>query len=319
MKHPILTAWVPAALVATLVMAGCSRSRSPQPAAASSAPATGRSSVDVAKSPAAVRFSPPPMDAIPDTPFGDEVRRGRDIFVHTQKYAGNWVGNGLECANCHLDAGRLANAAPLWAAWGMYPAYRKKNGRVNTFAERLQGCFRYSMNGTPPPATSPVIVALEAYSYWLAKGAPTGVALAGRGYPKQGFKPPQPPDYARGKKVFQSRCSLCHGDHGQGQKVAGRYVFPPLWGPDSFNWGAGMHKLDNAAAFIKANMPIGRGGMLSDQQAWDVALFMDAHERPQDPRYNGNLAQTRKKYHDSPMSLYGTRVNGHLLGSSPSH
>ena len=104
----------------------------------------------------------------------------------------------------------------------------------------------------------------------------------------------------------------------RGRRSPGRYVFPPLWGPDSFNWGAGMHQLDNAAAFIKANMPLGRGGMLSDQQAWDVALFMDAHERPQDPRFTGNVAQTRKKYHDSPMSLYGTEVNGHVLGSAPS-
>jgi len=316
MKRHVLIGWVAAA---ALLAAGCSHSGSSSPATASSAPAAGRSTAVVAKSAAPEHFTPPPMDAIPDTPFGKEVRRGRAIFVHTQQNAGNWVGNGLDCANCHLDAGRLANAAPLWAAWGMYPAYRKKNGHVNTFAERLQGCFRYSMNGTPPPATSPVIVALEAYSYWLAKGAPTGVELAGRGYPKKGFKPPQPPDYARGKKVFLSHCALCHGSDGQGQEVAGRYVFPPLWGPDSFNWGAGMHKLDNAAAFIKANMPIGRGGMLSDQQAWDVALFMDAHERPQDPRYTGNLAQTRKKFHDSPMSLYGTRVNGHLLGSDPSH
>jgi thiosulfate dehydrogenase len=47
-------------------------------------------------------------------------------------------------------------------------------------------------------------------------------------------------------------------------------------------------------------------------------MFMDAHERPQDPRYNGDLAATRKAFHDTPMSLYGQRVNGRLLGSQPS-
>ena len=99
--------------------------------------------------------------------------------------------------------------------------------------------------------------------------------------------------------------------------MAGDYVFPPLWGPDSFNWGAGMHELDKAAAFIQANMPLSRGGMLSDQEAWDVAMFMDAHERPQDPRYDGDLAATRKAFHDTPMSLYGQRVNGRLLGAQP--
>jgi thiosulfate dehydrogenase len=97
----------------------------------------------------------------------------------------------------------------------------------------------------------------------------------------------------------------------------GRYVFPPLWGPESFNWGAGMHELDNAAAFIRANMPLGRGGMLEEQEAWDVAFFMNAHERPQDPRYTGDVAETRRRFHDDPMSPYGVVVNGHLLGSEP--
>ena len=109
----------------------------------------------------------------------------------------------------------------------------------------------------------------------------------------------------------------CHGDDGQGQKVAGRYVFPPLWGGDSYNWGAGMHQLDNAAGFIKANMPFGRGGSLSDQQAWDVAMFMNAHERPQDPRFKGDLAATRRQFHDDPNSLYGLEVDGRLLGADP--
>ncbi len=265
----------------------------------------------------ATAFTPPPESAIPAGPFGDVVRQGREIFLHTRKNASAYVGNGLNCVNCHLDAGRLANSAPLWGAYVMYPQYRSKNKHVNSYGERLQGCFRFSMNGKVPPLDSKEMVALETYSYWMASGAPVGVKLPGAGYPKKGFKPPQPPDYARGEKVFGASCALCHGADGQGQKEAGEYVFPPLWGPDSFNWGAGMHQLDNAAAFIKANMPLSRGGSLSDQDAWDVAMFMDAHERPQDPRYKGNLAQTRKQYHNTPMSLYGTEVNGHLLGSAP--
>ncbi len=298
-------------MLGALLLSGCSRSTqagATQPrahvAAAASAPAT---------------FQPPDESSIPDTPFGRMVREGEAIFTDTQHHAAGYVGNGLDCSNCHLDAGRRAHASPLWAAWGVYPAYRRKEGRVLTYAQRLQGCFRFSMNGSPPPADSRVIVALEAYSAWMSRGAPVGVSLPGRGYPKQGFKPPQPPDYARGEAVYRKDCALCHGPDGQGQKVAGDYVFPPLWGADSFNWGAGMHRLDNAAAFIKANMPLGRGGLLGDQEAWDVAMFVDAHERPQDPRFTGSVEQTRKRFHDSPMSLYGTVVDGRLLGSDPAH
>lgn len=316
MKMPMW--WMGA--IAVCALSACTQ-KSPGPAAVSPAPAASTAMTRVA--PAAptasqpTTFTPPSEAQIPDGPLGDVIRQGRDIFTDTPEHAKAYVGNGLSCSNCHLDAGRLANSAPLWGAYGVYPQYRKKNGHVNTFGERLQGCFRFSMNGKAPPLDSAEMVALETYAWWMAKGAPVGVVLKGAGYPKQGFKPPLPPDYARGETVFKKDCALCHGADGQGQQVAGRNVFPPLWGPQSFNWGAGMHQLDNAAAFIKANMPLSRGGSLSDQDAWDVAMFMDAHERPQDPRYTGDLGATRAKYHDTTDSLYGIEVNGHLLGSSP--
>lgn len=281
------------------------------PAAASAARAA--TVAKVAATPAA--FTPPAESSIPDNAFGAMVRKGRDIFMDTPTHAGEYVGNGLSCSNCHLDAGRRADSAPMWGAWGMYPAYRSKNKHVNTFAERLQGCFRYSMNGTAPAADSEVITALSTYAYWMAQGAPTGVKLAGAGYPKDGFAPPQAPDRARGRAVYDRDCALCHGADGQGLQMAGKNVFPPLWGRQSFNWGAGMHELNNAAAFIKANMPFSRGGSLSDQDAWDVALYMDSHERPQDPRFTGDVKATREQFHDSKWSLYGTEVDGHLLGS----
>jgi thiosulfate dehydrogenase len=97
--------------------------------------------------------------------------------------------------------------------------------------------------------------------------------------------------------------------------VGDTQVFPPLWGPQSYNWGAGMHKVDTAAAFIQANMPLGQGGTLSVQDSWDVARFINGHERPQDPRFTGDVAETRAKFHNSQQSLYGTQVNGQLLGS----
>jgi thiosulfate dehydrogenase len=261
-----------------------------------------------------VPFTPPAADSIPDDEFGKVVRRGEQIFVNTQENARKYVGNSLNCVNCHLDAGRKANASPLWAAYVAYPAYRSKNKHVNTFAERLQGCFKFSMNGKAPAADDEVLVALETYAYWLATGAPVRQAVAGRGYPSVP-KPAQAPDYARGQKLYAQHCALCHGANGEGQASGGKTAFPPLWGPKSFNWGAGMHDVKNAAAFIKANMPLGLGGTLSDQEAWDVAMFMDSHERPQDPRFAGSVAETRKKFHDEPTSMYGMTVNGHVLGS----
>ncbi len=258
-------------------------------------------------------FHPPPHGTIPDTPLGRTVRLGEEIFRHTGTAASAFVGNDLACSNCHIDAGRLANAGPMWAAWVAFPAYRGKNERVNTFAERLQGCFRYSMNGKPPPLGDKVLVALESYSAWLARGAPTGAEMPGRGYPKLP-KPGLPPDSARGAKIYAARCALCHGADGAGQSAVGRVVFPPVWGRRSYNWGAGMTQINSAAGFVKANMPLGLGNSLSDQEAWDVATFIDSQSRPQDPRFTGSVAETRAKFHDTPYSMYGLRVDGRVLG-----
>ena len=260
-------------------------------------------------------FTPPADDKIPDNEFGAMVKLGRDIFRDTQHNAKQFVGNSLQCANCHIDAGRLANSAPLWAAYVAFPTYRAKNGRVNTFQERLQGCFLYSMNGKAPPLGDKVLVAIESYAYYLAKGAPTGANLPGRGYPK--VPKVTKLDYANGQVVYAQKCALCHGPDGLGQKTSdGTTVFPPLWGKHSFNWGAGMGSITNAAAFIKANMPLSQGNTLTDQEAWDVAAYIDSQERPQDPRFKGSVADTRKAHHDSPMDMYGQTVNGVLLGQN---
>jgi len=260
-------------------------------------------------------FTPPAADAIPSGAFGDAVRHGQDIFLNPKKFAGQYVGNSMNCASCHLDAGRKAGSAPLWAAYVLYPAYRSKNGHVNTLAERLQGCFLYSMNGRMPPADSRTIMSLESYMYWMAKGAPTGVKLAGQGFPELA-KPAQPADYVRGQKVYTQHCALCHDADGKGQQDAsGHTVFPALWGDDSYNWGAGMHSIKTAAAFIHANMPLSQGGTLSEQEAWDVAYFINAHDRPQDPRFAGNLQATTKAHHGGPDDLYGQTVNGVTLGA----
>jgi thiosulfate dehydrogenase len=259
-------------------------------------------------------FEPPPEAALPDGEFGKIVRQGEQIFLHTRLNAGAYVGNTLDCAGCHLDAGRRARSAPMWGAYVAYPAFRSKDGAVSTFAARMQGCFLYSMNGKAPPLGDPVLVALESYAYWLAQGAPVGTKMEGAEYPKLPT-PALAADFTRGQHVYDARCALCHGPRGQGQVSGGQPAFPPLWGPQSFNWGAGMHQVGNAAGFIKANMPLSQGDSLSDQEAWDVALFMDSQDRPQDPRFADSVEATRIKFHDSPDSMYGRVVDGHLLGS----
>ena len=265
-------------------------------------------------------FQPPDELTIPDNDFGAAVERGRAIFTNTSTNAGEHVGNGLSCANCHLDAGREPNSAPMWAAWVAYPAYRSKNNQINTMQDRLMGCFSYSMNaqdsvsGGPPPFGDDIYRDLESYLYWLATGAPTNTAMEGGGFGPIDA-PALPYDPVRGETVYSENCAVCHGADGLGQKdLNGRYTFPPLWGADSYNWGAGMHQINNAAAFIKHNMPFSQPGSLSDQEAWDVAAFVNSHERPKDPRQTGTLEEARLQYHDGDQSYYGVEQNGVMIG-----
>ena len=223
------------------------------------------------------------LDALPRNPDGELVRQGYRIFIDTPTYAPQYSGNALSCGNCHLDAGQGPGAAPMWAAWGMYPAYLPRRHRISTFEERIQQCFRFSMNGVPPPLDSPVVQALAGYSQWLARGRPIGVELPGRGYPAV----PQTgsvPDAQRGQGLYQKRCAQCHGADGAGQpQGSGRPLFPPLWGSGSYNKGAGMHRVELLAGFLKGNMPYGNPD-LKDQDALDLAAWINGQKRPPDPQ-----------------------------------
>src|SRR5215469_13668262 len=175
----------------------------------------------------AFAFTPPDESAIPKGPLGDSVRRGEAIFTATHKYAGPFVGNNLNCSNCHLDRGRKPGAIPMWGAWPLYPQFRTKNGKVNTMTLRIQECFLYSMNGKKPPADSDIITDLQSYFSWLATGAPTGETSPGASYPSLPASA-NPPDPKRGAQLFAKNCVACHGADGEGNAAA---AIPPLWGP----------------------------------------------------------------------------------------
>ncbi|MEP7313577.1 MAG: c-type cytochrome [Pseudomonadota bacterium] len=261
-------------------------------------------------------FQPPPDSALPAvTEDANAVLLGEKIFTNTPRYAAQFTGNTLSCRNCHTDRGRNPLSAPLWAAAPQYPMYRSKNRSINSLEMRIADCFRYSQNGTAPPADSPELLALMAYTNWLATGLPIGIKPKASGYPALA-KPAQPPDRQRGAAVYAASCAVCHGATGQGSAFAGAQVIPALWGPQSYNWGAGMHTVDNAAAYAYSNMPLGAAGTLSKQQAWDVGAWINSQPRPQDPRYTESVEKTRELFHKQhAYEYYGKSLDGLTLGA----
>jgi thiosulfate dehydrogenase len=118
---------------------------------------------------------------------------------------------------------------------------------------------------------------ISAYMTWVSSKVADGKNLHEKGVKKL---EPLEPNLENGASVYAQKCASCHQMTGQGVVVENNIIYPPLWGEHSFNIGAGMARLDTAAAFVKWNMPFGQGGTLSDQEAYDVAAYFSQQVRP---------------------------------------
>ncbi len=242
-------------------LAGCSFERL-QPAAAGPPPPP----------PTSVRLLVPDSAAIPDGPEGASIRRGRAILLHTPDSLPQYVGNALRCTNCHLDAGTRPFASPWVGVYGRFPQYRSRNAKINVLQDRISDCLERSLKGKRLPGDSPDARDIVSYMAWLSRLVPNAVTMEGQGFARL---QPLEPDTARGESLFTVECARCHGLDGQGTELG-----PPLWGERSYTIGAGMARLRTAAAFIKYNMPNDRPGSLTEQQAFDVAAYLNSRPRP---------------------------------------
>ncbi len=228
---------------------------------------------------AAPAMAVPAEATIPAGPKGLAIQNGRKLLTQTRQMLPKNVGNGLNCTSCHLAGGTTANASPWVGIWGVFPEYRSRSGKVISLQERVNDCFERSMNGKALAYDSAAMNDILSYMQWLSTGVPTGSSVKGRGFAAVDQKLKADP--AHGKQVYAAKCASCHGAQGQGvANPAGGFLFPPVWGKDSFNDGAGMARTFTAAAFVKHNMPLGQGGSLSDQDALDVAEYFTHQPRP---------------------------------------
>ena len=264
-----------------------------------------RDQIDLAK-PATTKFSTPRFATMLESSNPEQLVYGMRLMTETKALLPENVGNGLNCSSCHLNGGTVAMASPFVGVAAQFPRYAARAGREIDIQERINGCFKRSMNGKPVPKNTKEMQAMVAYMTWMNNGYKKDEKIPGRGIGK--IDTDLKPNTTNGKKIYEAQCAVCHGKDGQGVKADdGSYVFPAVWGDSSFNIGAGMARTYTAAAFIKQNMPIGHNtrfpmghGGLSDQDAVDVAEyfshinrpdFADKHkdwpngEKPKDARY----------------------------------
>jgi thiosulfate dehydrogenase len=217
---------------------------------------------------------------------------GRRLLTQTADLIGpdqpdpamRYSGSRLACSSCHLNGGLQPGALSLLQAAEKYPRFSGRDGGISDLDARIDGCMTRSMNGRAMPHDSIEMASLALYIRSLGRRYDAIPAAARVAVEPAAFATPaRAAGIEAGGMVFREHCALCHGVDGLGLAAAGTrkgYVFPPLWGPDSFNNGAGMHRVLTAARFIKAKMPLGKA-TLTDSQAFDVAAYINAQPRPQ--------------------------------------
>jgi thiosulfate dehydrogenase len=226
-------------------------------------------------------WTPPSPASIPLGAKGESIRSGMAIFNETPLYAAANATARLSCANCHAEGGIQPYASPMVGVGATFPQFNARAGHVISLKDRIQECFVRSENGKPIDYDGATMHALVDYIGWLSTPEPQRKPYVGRGLVKLADLRPDP---IHGRQIYAAQCAGCHGQNGEGRP----HVFPPLWGPDSFNDGAGMHGVKKMAAFVKQNMPQNRMGVLSAQEAYDVAEFI--HEQPR-PKFNAAYAK----------------------------
>ena len=234
-------------------------------------------------------WAPPDTASIPATAEGDRIRYGRELIANTAYYLGPkgvvaQIANGMNCQNCHINAGTKPFANTFFMVASTYPRYRERSGRVESVEFRVNDCMERSMHGQKLDSLSEEMQAMVAYLKWVGKdlprdAKPKGTAVEELPYLERAADP------VRGKVIYEQKCGRCHGEGGQGvpNPEGWGYTYPPLWGPHSFNTAAGLYRLSRMAGFVKGSMPYDSAALgykLSNEDAWDVSAYIVSQPRP---------------------------------------
>lgn len=232
----------------------------------------------------------PEISSLENDPNKDKILYGKDLIVHTSDYYGDngkifkSTTNGMNCQNCHLEGGTKVFGNNYSAVASTFPKYRARSGAIENMYKRINDCFERSLNGKALDTLSNEMQAIVSYMKWLGKDVAKGVKPIGSGFKDIAFLE-RPSDPEKGKIIYTEKCQSCHQKNGEGilnsEKTA--YTYPPLWGNNSYNDGAGLYRMSNFAKFIKYNMPLGvshSNSQLSDEEAWDIAAFVNSQPRP---------------------------------------
>jgi len=231
----------------------------------------------------------PDVSTIADPVQKEQVEYGKELIAHTSRYLGPQgsvmqISNGMNCQNCHLQAGTAVFGNNYGSVASQYPKFRARSGTKEGIEKRVNDCFERSLNGKALAEDGKEMKAIVAYINFLGSNVAKGEKAAGSGFKDLPYLE-RAADPVLGKAVYAGKCQSCHQPDGSGvlNPDKSEYTFPPLWGKNSYNDGAGLYRISNFAKYVKNNMPMGvthESTVLTDEEAWDVAAYINSQSRP---------------------------------------
>lgn len=262
-------------------------------------------------------WKPNDINSISDEALKKEVAYGYELIAHTSKYFGpngsvKQITNGMNCNNCHLDAGTKPWGNNFGSVYSMYPKMRARSGQVEDLYKRISDCMERSLNGQTLAREEKEMKAMIAYINYIGKNVPKNKEANASGINNLVFLDRAANPIA-GKSLYEKKCSSCHQSNGQGVLTADKteYTYPPLWGKNSYNQGAGLYRLSRFAGYIKYNMPQGATyaqPQLSDEEAWDIAAYVETQPRPTKD-FSKDWPDISKKPVDHPFGPFSDKFS----------
>jgi thiosulfate dehydrogenase len=249
---------------------------------------------------------------IPVDSSGNLIRYGYQLISNTTQFLGpkgsvSHSTNGMNCQNCHLEAGTKPWGNNYGAVASQYPKIRARSGKLESIEMRINDCLQRSLNGNPIDSLSKEMRGMVAYIKWLGKEIPKGEKPKGTGIQELPFLSRAADPY-KGQQNYFISCSKCHGMKGEGMPALNGigFMYPPLWGNNSYNDAAGIFRLSRFAGFVKNNMPNPvnyHHPAISNEAAWDIAAFVNSQSRPHKDQ-SMDWPDISKKPVDCPIGPY---------------
>ncbi len=260
-----------------------------QPAKPETQTQNAATSAEAVKTDATNYWAAPDVSTITDAKQKEQVVYGLELIAHTAKYLGPngsvlKMSNGLNCQNCHLQAGTAVFGNNYGSVASLYPKFRARSGNVENVYKRVNDCFERSLNGKAIDTAGKEMQAIVAYIKFAGSNVEKGKKATGSGFKDLAWLD-RAADPEKGQTVYTTKCQSCHQANGEGVFNADKteYTYPALWGKNSFNDGAGLYRISNFAKYVKYNMPQGvthLNTQLADEEAWDVAAYIISQTRP---------------------------------------